>query len=242
MANAKPTKRPGELGKPISPLVVRHQGFAVPDEPAEIEIANAEMEKLHAQAIESARIQKLGLLLRHYELADGDWLGLALKLAIEHEPGFQVDRQIASLPLPSGSYVFPSDIVSQIGVDVLNRRFPGGFPVHVRDGEILEPGGRERRRACRPTEWSADRLHQLFEAVQAEKKKSSGLSNTEAVRRLANRKKWQRPENHRGDFDGWVATLRTCFYRAGRVRHKAEALQGQLQRISRRLAKKCENP
>ena len=108
MTNAKPSsrkrgrksvKRPGELGKPIRPFVVRPQGFAGPDDPVAIALANAEMEALHAQAVHDARIKKLELLLRHYELADSDWFGLVLKLAIEHEPGFEVDRQIAPLPL-----------------------------------------------------------------------------------------------------------------------------------------------
>jgi hypothetical protein len=251
MSNAKPSsrrrgrksiKRPGELGKPIRPLAVRPQGFPVPDDPVAIALANAEMEALHTQAVDEARIQKLELLLRHYELADDDWFGLALKLAIEHEPGFQVNRQIGPLPLPPGSYVLPADIVALIGVEALNRTFANGFPVHVKDGEILEgPDRPNRRRACRPTEWPVDRLDSLFEAVQVEKEKYD-LNDTDAVRRLANRKEWQRPENHRGDFEGWVATLRTCFYRAGRLRRKASALQTQLYGAARRTGKKCGKP
>lgn len=194
MTNGKPSsrrrksiKRPGELGKPIRPFVVRPRGFAVPSDAGAIALANAEMEALHVQAVDEARIQKLELLLRHYELADGDWRGLALRLAIEHEPGFQVDRQIASLPLPS-AYVIPADIVAEIGVEVLNRMFANVFPVHVKDGEILEgPRAPQRRRACHPTEWPADRLDCLFEAVQSEKEKYD-LSDADAVRRLANRK------------------------------------------------------
>ena len=89
MTNSEPTrrargrkfiKRPGELGKPIRPLVVRPKGFAIPDDPEAIKIANEEMEKLHAQAVTDAWLAKLKLLLRHYELADDDWFGLALNL------------------------------------------------------------------------------------------------------------------------------------------------------------------
>lgn len=250
MTNAKPSsrkrgrksiKRPGELGKPIRPFVVRPQGFAGPDDPVAIALANAEMEALHAQAVHDARIKKLELLLRHYELADSDWFGLALKLAIEHEPGFEVDRQIAPLPLAPNSYVLPADIVALIGVETLSRAFANGFQVHVKDGEILERpdgDGPMRRRACHPTEWPVDRLDSLFEAVQAEKEKYD-LNDADAVRRLASRKEWQRPENHRGDFEGWVATLRTRFYEAGRLRRKTSALQAQLHGIS---GKKCGKP
>jgi hypothetical protein len=245
MANPKPSgctrgrkfiKRAGELGKPIRPVVVRPEGFAVPNDLNAIKIADAEMEKLHGQAIDEARIQKLGLLLRHYELPDGDWRGLALKLAIEHEPGFQVDRQIASPKILPGSYVLPSDIVSLIGVEVLNSMFVSeprrGFsgPVHVRDGEILD------RPSGRPPEWSVERLNELLEAVQTEKKKFS-LGDSLALERLANHKKWQRPANHRGDFQDWVVTLRRRLYEARDLKRKSEALHAQLQMISRCFGK-----
>jgi hypothetical protein len=59
---------------------------------------NALLEDCHNQAIFAAWDAKLKLLLQHYSLADDDWYGLALILAVEHELGFQIDRQIAPLP------------------------------------------------------------------------------------------------------------------------------------------------
>ena len=64
---------------------------------------NALMEDLHDKAVTAARREKLKLLSRRYSLAEGDYKGLALALAIEHEPGFQtIDRQIVELPLAEG--------------------------------------------------------------------------------------------------------------------------------------------
>jgi hypothetical protein len=250
MTNAKPTsrrrgrksiERPGELGKPIRPLVVRPQGFAVPDDHVAIALANVEMEALHAQAVDQARVEKLGLLLRHYELADGDRHDLALKLAIEHEPGFQVDRQIASTKMQPGSYVFPSDIVSQIGVEVLDCVFAngpsGGFGlVRVRDGEIVDPPQR------RPLEWSVRRLNELLEAVRAEKKKFGLRKDLEALERLSRQKKWRPPSNHRsrsprGEEAAWLRTLQSRLGDAKKLKRKIEALRAQLQQITQQLSK-----
>ena len=58
------------------------------------------MEERHEKAVTAARREKLKLLCRRYSLAEDDYEGLALALAIDHEPGFQaVNRQIAELPL-----------------------------------------------------------------------------------------------------------------------------------------------
>jgi hypothetical protein len=59
-------KRPGELGKPIRPQVIRPRGLAVPiDDHEAIGRENAQMEKLHEKAVETARREKLKLLARH---------------------------------------------------------------------------------------------------------------------------------------------------------------------------------
>ena len=98
---SKKIQRTGELEKaiqkPIRPEVIRSRGLAVTDRKT-IEVANAEMMRSEAEAITTAVGEKLQLLLRRYELADNDWYSLALSLAIDYEPGFRVDRQIALLP------------------------------------------------------------------------------------------------------------------------------------------------
>jgi hypothetical protein len=87
------------IRNPIRPQLNRPQPLAITDRET-VERANAQMEELHEKAIAAARAEKLKLLLRRYSLADDDWKGLALALAIDHEPGFQtVDSQIVKLPV-----------------------------------------------------------------------------------------------------------------------------------------------
>ena len=83
-----------EIRKPIRPMVIRPHGFAVPTDPEAVKRENALMEQLHQDAVATARREKLKLLSRRYSLAEDDYEGLALALAIKHEPGFRVNRQI----------------------------------------------------------------------------------------------------------------------------------------------------
>ena len=83
-----------EIRKPIRPMVIRPHGFAVLADPEAIKRENALMEKLHEEAVAAARREKLKLLMRRYSLGEDDYEGLALVLAIKHEPGFRVNRQI----------------------------------------------------------------------------------------------------------------------------------------------------
>jgi hypothetical protein len=80
----------GELAKPIRPWVDRPRGLAVTDAKT-VARANREMERLKQLAYEKALVEKLGLLMGHYGIREGDFYGLALKLAIDHVPGFQLD-------------------------------------------------------------------------------------------------------------------------------------------------------
>jgi hypothetical protein len=139
-----------EIRKPIRPFVIRPKGFVVPDDPEAIRRENALMEELHEKEVVAARREKLKLLLRRYSLAEHDFEGLALALAIEHEPGFKVDRQIAEAP--SGF------------VDAVRTGFVDA--VRIKDGKHID---KPRRR---PVQWPVERLLQLLEAVEAEKKKS----------------------------------------------------------------------
>jgi hypothetical protein len=201
----KKLKRAGELGKPIRPQISGWGGL-VPKDPDEIEAANARLEILHEQAISDARGHKLNLLLRHYSLADDDWHGLALALAIEHEPGFQVDRQIA--PLPPG--------------------FAGA--VRIKGGKIII------ERTGRPQRWSVERLGELRDAVYAEKRMSGLKKDIEALRHLARRKKWAPPSDQsrssRGTFDAWVTTLQKRLVEARRIQRGVDELEAILRQIS----------
>jgi hypothetical protein len=202
---SKKLKRAGELGKPIRPQISGWEGGLVPTNPDEIEAANARLERLHEQAVNDARDHKLNLLLRHYSLADDDWHGLALALAIEHEPGFRVDRQIA--PLPSG--------------------FEGA--VRIKHGKIII------ERTGRPRQWSVERLEELCDAVYAEKKMSGLSKDIEALRHLARREKWAPPSDHsrssRGTFDAWVTTLQKRLVEARSIRRSVEKVDRFLRQI-----------
>jgi hypothetical protein len=87
----KPSRWKGELAKQIRPKVIRPRGLAVTDAET-VARANKEMEELYEQAIEKERVEKLDLLIDHYAIADKtDYRSLALALAIDHVPGFQID-------------------------------------------------------------------------------------------------------------------------------------------------------
>jgi hypothetical protein len=87
----KPPRWKGKLAKQIRPKVIRPRGLAVTDAET-VARANKEMEELYEQAIEKERVEKLGLLMDHYAIADKtDYRSLALALAIDHIPGFQID-------------------------------------------------------------------------------------------------------------------------------------------------------
>jgi hypothetical protein len=196
-----------EIRKPIRPFVIRPKGFVVPDDPEAIRRENALMEELHEKEVVAARREKLKLLLRRYSLADDDFEGLAL--AIEHEPGFQVDRQIAQAPFG----------------------FEG--PVRIKDGKHID---KPRRR---PVQWPVERLLQLLEAVEAEKKKSRLTKDLDALKGLARQKGWEPPAFHRsnsprGKFDAWVRTLQSRLHDAKKLKRKVDALNAFVDEVQRR--------
>jgi hypothetical protein len=217
---SKKKKHTGELEKairkPIRPQVNRPHGFAVPDDPEAIKRENALMEELHEKAVAAARREKLKLLSRRYSLAEDDYEGLALALAVEHEPGFLVDRQIVQLPVEfSGSVGFWG-------------------PVRVKDGKLIDkPSGR-------PLDWSGERLFQLLEAVQREKKKSGLTKDLDALGRLARQEQWRPPANHRskssrGEFDAWIRTLQSRLYDAKQLKRKIDVLNAMIAKIARQI-------
>jgi len=81
----------GELAKRIRPKVIRPKALRVTDAET-VAKANTEMNGLYQPAIEKEQLEKLDLLMAHYGIADrNDFFSLALALAIDHMPGFQVD-------------------------------------------------------------------------------------------------------------------------------------------------------
>jgi hypothetical protein len=93
MAVAKTKHRwQGELARPIRPRVIRPLNLCFVD-PNNIAQANEEMARLTEEAIAQEYFQKLDLLMKHYSIPDpNDWFSLALALAVDHVPGFQVEN------------------------------------------------------------------------------------------------------------------------------------------------------
>jgi hypothetical protein len=242
-----------EIRKPIRPRVNRPHGFAVPDDPEAIKRENELMEELHQKAIAEARRDKLKLLCRRYSLAkddyrglarnlaieheprsglrllcrryslaEDDYEGLALNLAIQHEPGFRVvDRQITKLPLAHGP---------------LTEYTPFSGPVRIKKGVLIY------ERTGRPIDWPPERLLQLLEAVQTEKKRSGVTKDIDALSRLARKKEWAPPPAHRsksprGESDAWVRTLQSRLPYAKQFKRRLDALERMLKNAERRTRK-----
>jgi hypothetical protein len=95
MASGRKRRWTGELARPIRPRVNRPRGLAVTDIET-VTKANNEMNDLYRAAIQEQFLEKLLLLMEHYEISDKeDWFSLALALAIDHVPGFRVSLRLA---------------------------------------------------------------------------------------------------------------------------------------------------
>ena len=176
-------------------------------------------------------MRKAKLLCRRYSLAEGDYKGLALALAIEHEPGFRaIDPQLVELPLAE-------DDCERVAADEDEQ---SGFSVQVKNGKLIDklidkPPGR-------PLRWTPKRLLDLLKAVRAEKEKSDLTEDLEALRRLARQKQWKPPAKHRsnstrGDHDAWINTLQSRLGGAKQLKRKVDALNAELEEIQRRIGK-----
>lgn len=94
----------GELAKPL--LV----GVALTNKDLERlatnkDLINEDLDNRLQHAIRESHIEKLALLMEHYKIADKtDYLSLALALAVDHVPGFQVVPARKVLRLRHGDY------------------------------------------------------------------------------------------------------------------------------------------
>ena len=202
-----------EIRKPIRPRVIRPHGFAVPGDLEAINREKELMEELHQKAVAEAARDKLKLLYRRYSIAEDDHRGLALKLAVQHEPGFRVvDRQIADLPVD----------------------FAG--PVRIKHGVLTY------KRTGHPIDWPPERYLELLEAVQTEKKRSGATKDLDALKQLATKKEWTSPPAHRskspgGEYNARVRTLQSRLHDAKQFRRRLDALNTKLAEAERQLRK-----
>ena len=220
LSDEERTRLEREIRKPILPRVIRPYGFAVPDDLEAIERENALMEERHEKAVTAARREMLKLLCRRYSLAEDDYEGLALALAIDHEPGFQaVNRQIAEFPLADDNLDSDDEDIQFSGL------------VRIKDGKLVET------RSGRPVVWPPERLLRLLEAVEAEKKKFH-CTALDAIKRLAKTKEWAPPPEHRsnstrGEYEAWVQTLQSRLHDAKKLKREAEALFEEIRVLGR---------
>ena len=225
----KKTKRSGELEeairKPIRPQVNRPRGLVVTTDRERMQATNAEMVQLHEKAIDAARRDKLQLLLRRYSLAKDDWYGLALALAVEHEPGFQVDSQLVVFEVGLGEEAqdTPGDPDEREPAEFSGgvRIEDGKIAVHIKDGKLF---GSLVRQKGRPVEWTGERLDQFLAAVKHEKRKYGYTQDTKALRSLARKKEWAPHPNHKGVLDSWVRTLQVRLSNAKRIQREFQRL------------------
>jgi hypothetical protein len=133
----------GELAKPMLVVLgIPFTGLCHPEQ------ANA----LEEKAVWEARVEKLGLLMEHYEIVDKtDYLSLAVALAIDHVPGFRVGRchELFNLEHPEERV----------------RGADGAEQVLAAYGKVLGPKRGRRRK------WTPERLGCLLNAVEQIKKK-----------------------------------------------------------------------
>ena len=201
MRAGKKRKWTGELKKPIRVTVVRPKGLAVTD-PETVAKANSEMERFANEAIRKEVIRKLGLLMDHYSISDkADWFSLAVALATDHVPGFQIEWPLVSIPVDWE-----------------------GKSVHSEGGPILI----NNKKGGRLPEWDSVRLERLLAAVEKEKTTHNIRTDKGAIRRLAMRGEWARSATYRGTLDGWVETLEARLQDAKKFRRLVERAENSL--------------
>jgi hypothetical protein len=192
----------GELARPIRVRVDRPRGLAITG-PKAVTKANEEMTRLASEAIWARILEKLRLLMEHYSIPDDDWFRLAVALAIDHVPGFEIEWPLVELP-----------------VDWDGKSSPVVGPVTI-----------ERKKVGRHKEWHFDRLERLLVAVEQEKAHQRVRTDREALSCLARGREWAPPATHRGAFQSWIETLEARLQDAKRSRRQFEQAENDLKAI-----------
>jgi hypothetical protein len=191
MAVAKTKHRwQGELARPIRPRVIRPLSLCYVD-PSTIAQTNEEMIRLTDEAITQKILGKLALLMKHYSISDpDDWFSLALALAVDHVPGFQVENTLGVQQIDQGislvvhagrkktgrPITWPFDRLEELFDDVEKTKKQFGL---TQDREALS-------RIARHPKWSPPANHrgewgQWIETLE------SRLQEAKALRRNANK-------------------------------------------------------
>jgi hypothetical protein len=144
----------------------------------------------------------------------------------------RAEAETLKLALLARHYQIPVNDFRALAL-ALARDFVPGF--QFRDPLIplthCGPQYRKEVKSGRPRLWDFDRGERLLSAVEA--LATNGLTQREALKRLARQKEWSAPENHRGGFSQWVETLESRLHHAKRLRRWADALENKLRKIPR---------
>jgi hypothetical protein len=157
----------------------------------------------YAQARDAEFERKLRLLMKHYSIEDPHgWRALALHLARDHVPGFELDLAVG----------FKEGLRS--GPVVLLSREKTGRPniwTGERLSELLE---------------AVEKTKRLGQNSDLDALKSMSR------RPWAPPKYWGPPANHRGDLSQWIRTLQSRLADAKSIQRPADKLVKLLQKIS----------
>jgi hypothetical protein len=134
--------------------------------------------------------------------------------------------EASKLELLATHYGVPSDDFRTLALAIARDLIPGfRFIDPLRFATSYGPQYEEKLRTGRPGTWDFDRLEELLNEVNVVKK-SSSVTDREALARLARKKKWGPPTNHRGGSGKWLETLESRLQDAKRQEKRiANALE-----------------
>jgi hypothetical protein len=143
----------------------------------------------------------------------------------------------AKLELLAEHYDVPQNDFRALALALARDLIPGfRFRDPLRFGNC-GPQHEEKEKDGRPIAWGPDRLHELLTQVDSIKKGNS-LTDREALTRLARKKKWEPPTNHRGGSDKWLETLESRLQDAKRQNKRlANALELLMECVRRNSEK-----
>jgi hypothetical protein len=112
----------------------------------------------------------------------------------------------SKLELLAKHYGVPPDDFRALALAIARDLIPGfQFIDPLRPLTSWGPQYEEKLKTGRPGSWDFDRLEELLNEVNAVKK-SSSATDREALARLARKRKWGPPANHRGGSGKWLET------------------------------------
>ena len=161
------------------------------------------------------------------------------KILAENEPMRRLrneardDAETRKLRLLAESYGVEENDFRALAL-ALAREFVRGLqfedPFNVSGG----PVGQNKVKSGRPRTWTPFRFERLLSEVEALKAKCS-VNDRDTLARLAQKKDWAEPEDHRGGSTRWLETLESRLQEAKSLRRQAASLQQRVDELERNL-------